>query len=39
VYKRQALGFEALLIAVFATLGSITGALLLWKNIKKHCSL
>lgn len=34
-----ALGLEALLIAVFATFGSVTGALLLWKNIKKHSRL
>lgn len=30
------IGLEAILIAVFATLGSMTGALLLWLNIKKH---
>lgn len=30
------LGFEAMLIAVFATLGSITGAWLLWLNISKQ---
>ena len=29
------LGFEAMLIAVFATLGSITGAWLLWRTTPK----
>ncbi len=30
------LGFEALMIAFFATLGSVIGAWILWLNIKKR---
>lgn len=30
------LGFEALLVAAFGTLGSVVGAWLLWLNMKKH---